>query len=358
MATSKLIGTHNGKFHCDEVFACYMLKKLPDFKDHTILRTRDPELLKDCEIVVDVGGVYNHDERRYDHHQRTFVETMRTVKGLDFDIKLSSAGLIYAHYGRLVIAVIIKSLEKKSAESNEANNGAIISSANNGASHNDVLDVLYSQLYKNFVASVDAIDNGIKQFESGVPRYHLSSTLDGRVGSCNPAWNEPTKNADECFQQAMKIVGEEFEAKVSYLYRSWLPAKNIVETAIRSRERVHPSGKIIEFEEGAVPWKEHFFGLEKELGLEEVDISLVIYADSTDKGSFRVQAIPISENSSFDNRCGLPVAWRGIRDLDLAATSNIPGAIFVHASGFIGGAKSRDGALLMAIAALKEAKKI
>jgi uncharacterized UPF0160 family protein len=32
------IGTHNGKFHCDEVFACWMLKRLPKFKDHTIIR--------------------------------------------------------------------------------------------------------------------------------------------------------------------------------------------------------------------------------------------------------------------------------------------------------------------------------
>lgn len=27
-----------GKFHCDEVFACWMLKKLPEYKHHAILR--------------------------------------------------------------------------------------------------------------------------------------------------------------------------------------------------------------------------------------------------------------------------------------------------------------------------------
>lgn len=35
---SGYIGTHNGKFHCDEVFACWMLKLLPEFKNHLILR--------------------------------------------------------------------------------------------------------------------------------------------------------------------------------------------------------------------------------------------------------------------------------------------------------------------------------
>jgi hypothetical protein len=32
------IGTHNGKFHCDEVFACWMLKLLPEYRDYLILR--------------------------------------------------------------------------------------------------------------------------------------------------------------------------------------------------------------------------------------------------------------------------------------------------------------------------------
>ena len=66
----KTIGTHNGTFHCDEALACYMLKLLPEYSDARITRTRDPELLKDCDLVVDVGGVYDPSTHRYDHHQR------------------------------------------------------------------------------------------------------------------------------------------------------------------------------------------------------------------------------------------------------------------------------------------------
>lgn len=36
---AKVIGTHNGQFHCDEVLACYMLKQLPLYKDATIVRS-------------------------------------------------------------------------------------------------------------------------------------------------------------------------------------------------------------------------------------------------------------------------------------------------------------------------------
>jgi hypothetical protein len=32
------IGTHNGTFHCDEVFACFMLKQLPQFENAEIVR--------------------------------------------------------------------------------------------------------------------------------------------------------------------------------------------------------------------------------------------------------------------------------------------------------------------------------
>ena len=38
MCSTKKIGTHNGTFHCDEVFACYMLKQLPEYSDAEIIR--------------------------------------------------------------------------------------------------------------------------------------------------------------------------------------------------------------------------------------------------------------------------------------------------------------------------------
>jgi uncharacterized UPF0160 family protein len=59
------IGTHNGAFHCDEALACAMLKMLPDFRDAEIVRTRDPKLLETCDVVVDVGGVFDHNLKRF-----------------------------------------------------------------------------------------------------------------------------------------------------------------------------------------------------------------------------------------------------------------------------------------------------
>lgn len=57
----------------------------------------------------------------------------------------------------------------------------------------------------------------------------------------------------------------------------------------------------------------------------------------------------------FFHRLSLLVEWRGMRDEALSKISGIPGCIFVHASGFIGGNNTMDGALEMARKTLKQA---
>lgn len=58
--------------------------------------------------------------------------------------------------------------------------------------------------------------------------------------------------------------------------------------------------------------------------------------------------------SLFLLRLPLPEPWRGLRDEALDQVSGIPGCIFVHASGFIGGHHTREGALSMARATLAQ----
>ena len=72
----------------------------------------------------------------------------------------------------------------------------------------------------------------------------------------------------------------------------------------------------------------------------------VIYPDET-AGNWRVQAVSVSPES-FESRKALPESWRGVRDEELSRVANIEGCIFVHASGFIGGNETEEGALEMA----------
>ncbi|PIO74551.1 hypothetical protein TELCIR_26356 [Teladorsagia circumcincta] len=323
-----VIGTHNGKFHCDEVLACYMLKRLNQFRDYTVIRTRDSSTLETCDIVVDVGGVYDHPKKRYDHHQKEFNETMQTLGVLDFNTKLSSAGLVYAHYGRQLIAEIL------------------------GTSHEDrMVGIFFRKLYETFVEAVDAVDNGIPQYD-GTPRYHMSGGLSGRVGHLNPHWNEVDVNPDERFQQAIELIAAEFESSVSYLANVWWPAREIVEKALDESTQANSSGRILYISCGGVPWKEHFFQLEEEKGLASRRITYVIYEDTTAK-NYRIQAIPNNSLSTFDNRMALPKAWRGLRDAELSDVSGISGCVFVHTTGFIGGNETLEGALSMAKKALE-----
>lgn len=69
-------------------------------------------------------------------------------------------------------------------------------------------------------------------------------------------------------------------------------------------------------------------------------------------GMWRVQAVT-AEGTAFTNRLGLPEPWRGLRDDVLVKASGIAGAKFVHASGFIGGNATYEGALAMAVETIK-----
>jgi len=284
-----LIGTHNGKFHCDEVFACWMLKTLERFRGHSILRSRDHVDWEKCEVLVDVGGEFNHDRKRYDHHQKEFCETMRTLSitsingklksrlTLQYDTKLSSAGLVYAFYGKEVLSSVL------------ATNGEYPSNAD--------LDFYYDRLYKHFVEAVDAVDNGIKNYE-GETKYIVPVTIQSLVDDLNPAWNDKDADEDVRFSEAMELVGQEFTKKLLYLHKAWMPCKNIVQTAIEERFKVHKSGKIFVLRESC-PWKQHLFIIEKEMDIAG-ELVFIIYPDSS--GKYRVQAIPVSETSDFDNR--------------------------------------------------------
>lgn len=74
----------------------------------------------------------------------------------------------------------------------------------------------------------------------------------------------------------------------------------------------------------------------------------MLYPESGTPGAkWRIQAVPVSKDS-FESRKPLPEAWRGLRDEELSAKSGVDGCVFVHASGFIGGNGSEEGAREMA----------
>jgi len=323
----KTIGTHSGTFHCDEVLGCFLLLQTDTFAGAQIIRTRDPSVLDTLNVVIDVGGVYDPAQDRYDHHQKGFDE----VFGHGFSTKLSSAGLVYKHFGKEIV--------KKEM---------------GGSAKEDDIQAVYLQVYKSFMEAVDAIDNGVNQYESSQPPRYINNThLSARVGNLNAQWYERLSDEEtmERFRQGMDMTGSEFMGCLQYSIKSWLPARSYVQEDIRNRKSVDPSGQVVKLTT-FVPWKSHMYELEKEMGIEG-EIKYVIYNDDKD-GSWRIQAVAVSPES-FNSRKALPEEWRGLRDDVLSDLSGIPGCIFVHASGFIGGNKSLEGVTQMAKVALKDA---
>jgi uncharacterized UPF0160 family protein len=105
------------------------------------------------------------------------------------------------------------------------------------------------------------------------------------------------------------------------------------------------------FEGQSVPWKDHLYTIEEQQGGERKVLYVLYPEDETPSAKWRIQAVPVSKDS-FESRKPLPEAWRGYRDEKLDDISGVPGGVFIHASGFIGGNETFDGAKAMALKAL------
>ena len=275
------------------------------------------------DIVVDVGGVYSPEEHRYDHHQRGFDQVFG-YGGFD-KTKLSSAGLVYKHFGKEIIA----------------NHLGLSQDHPN-------TEVIWLTLYSEFIESIDAIDNGIN-ISSAPLNYTNRSDLSSRVKRINPNWNEPATEAvyDAKFEEASKMTGQEFIEQLDYFGKAWLPARDIVKEAVEKRTDIDESGAIVVLNQSC-PWKDHLFAIEPELKPTSSKILYILYPEGDEPGSkWRIQCVPVNPDS-FENRKSMPEAWRGVRDDALSKVAGIDGLIFCHASGFIGGAQTYEGALEMA----------
>src|SRR5690242_9388749 len=115
------LGTHNGSFHADEVFATAFLLKL--YPQAQIVRSREKDVLSACDIVYDVG------RGKYDHHAR---DKEFRENGIPF----AASGLIWRDFGKQI-------LQKE------------------GVDDPNLVNSLVAEIDENFVQPLDAQDNGV-----------------------------------------------------------------------------------------------------------------------------------------------------------------------------------------------------
>lgn len=236
--------------------------------------------------------------------------------------------MIYVFYGERIIDII---LEKEIGRKLSA----------------DQLKLCYLRIYKNFIQEIDAIDNGVPICPAGVePQYSISTNLSARVAKLNPTWLEVSNDADldARFKKAMSLVGEEFQQSVIRTATIWLEGREIVREALIEAKKKSSKPETLLLKRFC-PWKEHLQQLEKEYDVVGVP-KLVIFRDTAD-GSWRVSGVPL-DPGNFLGRKYLPEPWRGKRAEELSQLTGIKDLIFVHHSGFIGGAKTLEAAMEMA----------
>ncbi|XP_053992556.1 MYG1 exonuclease-like isoform X2 [Hylaeus volcanicus] len=231
-SNQKFIVTHNGRFHCDDVCAVGFLLLLPEYKNCIVVRTRDEEIIEKADVVVDVGGVYDAENYRFDHHQKGFSEYFNSTCNVT---KLSSFGQVYKFFGKRLLREIFSIPEED-------------------------VNIIYNLLYKSFVEAIDAIDNGVNITPPGVdPLYRISTDLSSRVARMNSSWNDWNPDdfiSKEAFISSIRIAMEDFIFSILSYRDNWLPCKNIVYNAYKARFETHPSGYIIALELGC-PFETH-----------------------------------------------------------------------------------------------------
>jgi len=286
----KTIVTHNGNFHADDVFSIAVFKIiLPSFK---LIRTRDLELIAKAGIVIDVGGEYNADTDRFDHHQRGGAGEREN------GVPYSSFGLIWQKYG----------LEICQGKQNVA----------------DAVDA-------GLVSTIDAIDCGhVEGVSTGIS---LSQT----ISMFNPTWQEDS-HFDTCFDEAVDFASRVLTRFIASA-NGGISAKEIVAKAIDNAE----DPRVIVLEK-YTPWKKTVFNLSEEA-------LYVVYPSQT--GQWRIQTVP-AELGSFEDRKSLPKPWAGLSGEELKEVTGIDDAMFCHNGLFIAGAESFESTMKMASIALQE----
>lgn len=288
--------THDGSFHADEVFALAALRLAHGVIG--ILRSRDPEVLAQCDLRVDVGRRYDPETGDFDHHQG---DAGQRSNG----IKYASFGLVWKQVGEQLCG---------SAE-------------------------IAAEIDGGLVAPVDAADNGQELADLKVPGV-APYTLGRLIGSLGPQWDDPDQEAatNEGFGEALRLADGILRREIA-AGQARARAKAKVREAIAAAD----DPRLIELPSG-MPWKDVVVN-------EAPDALVVMYERSN--GSWGIQAVPAAR-TGFDNRRDLPAAWAGLEGEELAQVTGVADATFCHIGRFMAVARSREGALALARRSLQD----
>lgn len=304
--TKITIVTHDGTFHADDVFAVATLSvAFEKTAEIEVIRTRSQPVVETGDYVVDVGGVYDPENNRFDHHQIDGAGERQNR------IPYASFGLVWKKVG-----------EK-------------ISGSDEGAREDATEDAkkIAEMIDKKLVQPIDAVDNGISvagEIFEGIRPYDVRSI----ISAMNPNWKEGDgKGADNTDGIFLKAVGlaKNILVREIKLARDEVEAEKFVIDAYNESD-----DKRIIILEKRYPWINTLSKFSEPL--------FVVYP----KGEvWQINAVP-KKIGVFENRKDLPAAWAGKKGAELSVVVGAVGGIFCHRSLFMAVAETKETAIGMA----------
>ena len=315
--------THGGKFHCDEVFAYAVLRLALGVSrpgiDHTLIRTRQPDAIASGDVVFDVGGRFEPESDRFDHHQRG--APLRADQ-----TPYSAAGLVWRKYGVRAIAALLSPEKPGSKPGSEP------------GSRDELATRIAEEIDESVVRRIDEIDNGVGP-DGPLRRDTLGlATL---IGDINPTWDDPAASGpdagDAAFLDATALAAGVLRRRVD-----GLRARLAAEAEVLAAHRAAEDPRLLVLTRG-MPWKSV---------VHHQRLPVLLAVSPASNGNWMLDTVP-PEPGSFAQKLPLPATWAGLPEEELARVTGVPDAVFVHLRRFVAAARTRDGAIALAKLALQ-----
>jgi uncharacterized UPF0160 family protein len=283
----KTIITHSGNFHADDVCAVATLQLYYGTENIQVIRTRDVAIIQTGDIVLDVGGVYDPERGRFDHHQAG-------APVRENGIPYAAFGLIWREYGEKVCG---------SSEVAEHIENLLVQSVDAGDNAVSLYTPIYSEIHPF-------------EFYQVISSYMPASDEDADKDMAfleAAAWARGL--LERLIEQAKLRL--EAEAVVAKLYHESRDTTVLV------------SDKPINVR----------------FAIKYSDILFIVSPRTNDlRGHWKVTAVP-KNYDTFATRMPFPQAWQSLRDVELQQVSGIHDAVFCHKTGYLCVVGSKESAL-------------
>lgn len=294
----KKLVTHPNGFHADDVTAYAILKEVLTKRGESwsLTRSREPEVIAAGDIVFDVGDVYDASTNRYDHHQRG------RAGARDNGVVYASCGLVWKHFGKELCSN----------------------------------DWVWESVDRSLIQEIDAVDNGQNYVGELLFKDAGYTSFGIHLANFESTMFEPSTPGS---------LVEQFERASEF-------ARGVLTRMIHANEAINRA-----FMEASDAYAK---SADKQILVIDKNYSrpiwrmlsafpeliYVVYPNEYN-GTWKAEAINITA-TVLGSRKPYPEAWWGLKGKELADIAGVADAGFCHPSGFLLGADSKEGTIVLA----------